>query len=188
MTQSLLSYILYNMSKPKIIILTLAIVLFLASGSSAKTESYLMALGIVESFDIETKDLIKEDKWNGPTRAFYKRLANIKSEATSDIKSVRWSQRPSPKRFSRLYSIVDKYTGAMVEAAESLSKDLPKEKRAAIDEAAGKLAAIRMEFLDNLKKTSASERKPSRQQKPSPLIDRSPYEERPGDIRGIYER
>ena len=147
-----------------------------------------MALGIVESFDIETRDLIRKDKWNGPTRAFYKQLKNVKSEATNNIKSVRWSQRPSPKRFSRLYSIVDQYTGAVVEAAESLSKELPEEKRAALEEAAGKLASLRMEFLDELKKTSASERKPSRQQKPSPVIDRSPYEERPGDVRGIYER
>jgi len=168
--------------------LTLAALLLTASYSAAKTESYLVALGIVESFDIEMRDLIKEDAWNGSTRAFYKRSEKIKLEATSNIKSVRWSQRPSPKRFSRLYNIIDQYTVEMIEAAESLAKELPEKRRAFTQEAVRALTSLRVEFLDKLKETSASERRPSRQQKPSPVIDRSPYEERPGDVRGLYER
>ncbi|MEE9542271.1 MAG: hypothetical protein V3V95_00625 [Thermodesulfobacteriota bacterium] len=176
------------MSKSKIIALTLFVTFLLTSNATAKTESYLMALGIVESFDIETKALIKEAKWNGPTRAFYKRSATVKSEATNNIKSVRWSEEPSPKRFSRIYSIVEQYTGSIVEAADDLAGNLPEKKRPAIDEAIVKLKSLEIEFLEELKKTSASERKQSWQHKPSSVIDRSPYEEKPGDQRGIYER
>lgn len=176
------------MSKSKIVILTLVAIFFLASNASANTESYLVALGIVESFDIEARDLIKKDKWNGKTKAFYKRSAKEKKDATNNIKSVRWSEGPSPKRFLRLFKIVDQYTGSIVEAAEQLAKDLPKKNRAPIEDAARELASLRVEFLDKLQKTSASERKPSKHLKSSPVIDRSPYEERPGDIRGIYER
>ena len=176
------------MSKSKIFALAVILTLLAASNAAAKTESYLMALGIVESFDIEMRDLIKEDKWNGKKRGFYKRSTKEKKEATNSIKSVRWSEGPSPKRFSRLFKIVDRYTGSIVDAANDLAGSMPEKDRSEVESAARKLAGLRMEFLDELQKTSASERKPSTHQKPSSVIDRSPYEQRPGDIRGIYER
>jgi hypothetical protein len=176
------------MSKPKTIALTIIITLFLTATANAKTESFIVALGIVESFDIETQQLIKKEKWSMKSRGFYKTTAKQKKEATNDIKSARWSEGPSPKRFSRLYKIVDLYTTSVVEAAEDLASNLGEKERGQVDDAVRKLTALRVEFLEELKKTSASEVKPSRQQKPNPVIDRSPYEERPGDRRGLFER
>jgi hypothetical protein len=57
-----------------------------------------------------------------------------------------------------------------------------------LEEMSAELAILRNEFLEELKESSYSEREATDWSKPEPVIDRSPYEERPGDTRGIYDR
>ncbi len=176
------------MSKTKVIVLTLLMTLCFAPYAMARTESFTMALSIVKKFDKETKTLLPKELNKEQRSAFTKTAKKNKKETTAAIKSLRRSEGPSPRRFKRLYKIVDQHTGDHIKEVDKLASTLLPKDRAAVEGISAKLKGLRDEFLEELKGTSFSEREPARGIKAEPVLDRSPYEERPGDVRGIYDR
>ena len=176
------------MSKTKLIILSLLITIALAPYAYAGTESFILASSIVKSFDKETKALLPENLDKGQTSAFTKGSKKNTKETLSRIKSLRRSEGPSPKRFSRLFRIVDTHIKNHIKEVDKLAATLKGPGKAEVEDMGVKFGIMRKELLEELKTTSFSERKPTDWNRVEPVIDRSPYEERPDESRGLYER
>ncbi|MBE9531676.1 MAG: hypothetical protein IME98_02595 [Proteobacteria bacterium] len=176
------------MSKTKVIALSILITLLIVPFAHAMTASLTMAMGIVKSFDTETKALLPEDIDKKKRSAFLKINKKKKKEAYSRLSSLRHSEGPSPKRFKRIYKTADKHTKGVIKEVDKLAKSLNDQNRVKVEDMSAGLRAIREELLKELKETTYSEIEPTNRNKPEPVIDRSPYEERPGDTRGIYNR
>ena len=176
------------MSKTKVIALSLLIVLSLAPFAMAQTSSFTMAAMILKTFDKDTKALLPKSLDKEERKTFTKSRKALKRETHAKIKWLRRSEGPSPKRFSRLYRILEKYTENQVREVSLLAERLKEPQKSKVEDMGVKLQALREKLLKEFKDTSYSEIKPDDRFKPDPVIDRSPYEERPGDTRGIYDR
>lgn len=176
------------MSKTKLIMLFVLISLALASNANARTASFTMALGIVKIFDSETKELLPEEINAAQREAFLKINKKNKKEAYSRITSLRRSEVPGRKRFKRIVKIIEKHTKKHLKEVDRLASKLKGADRAKVEDMSVKLRALRDDLLIELKATAYSERKAIRGIKANPVLDRSPYEERPGDTRGLYDR
>jgi hypothetical protein len=176
------------MSKTKVIALALLISLGFAPHAMARTKSFNTALDAVRTFDKETKALLPDTMLKEHKKVFIKTIKENNVDALSAIRSLRRSEGPSPKRFKRLYKIVKDHTRDHIKEVDKLaSKVSPKNKRE-IKKLSARLLEMRTAFLEELKGTSSSERVPAKGIKADPVLDRSPYEERPGDNKGLFER
>ena len=176
------------MSKTKLLALSLLISLCFVPHAMARTESFTSALKIVKTFDKETKAHLPEEMLKVHKKVFIKTIKENRVDALSAIRSLRRSEGPSPERFKRLYRIVDDHTREHIKEVNKLVPKLSSKNKAEIRKLSAKLEELRTDLLEEFKGTSFSEMKPARGIKAEPVLDRSPYEERPGDVRGIYER
>lgn len=176
------------MSKTKVIALALLISLGFAPYAMARTKSFNAALDTVRTFDKETKALLPDGLLKEHKKVFIKTIKENKVDALSAIRSLRRSEGPSPKRFKRLYRIVDDHTREHIKEVDKLVSKVSPKHKTELNKLSAKLTEMRTAFLEELKETSSSERVPAKGIKADPVLDRSPYEERPGDVRGIYER
>lgn len=176
------------MSKTKVIALSLLISLGFAPHAMARTKSFTTALDTVRTFDKETKTQLPEEMLKEHKKVFIKTIKENRADALSAIRSLRRSEGPSPKRFKRLYRIVDDHTREHIKEVDKLVSKVSPRNKAEVKELSAKLAEMRTTFLEELKGTSSSERDPARGIIADPVLDRSPYEERPGDVKGLYER
>ena len=176
------------MSKTKALALILLMTLLLTPYAYAKTESFVLATDIVRSFDAEINVLLPKSFKNEQTNTFNKSVKSNHRATISKIKWLRRSEEPGPTRFRRLYKIIDHYMASVIEDVDALVEVLGEPGKGQFEEMSAELTILRDEFLDELKESSFSEREATDWSKPEPVIDRSPYEERPGDTRGIYNR
>lgn len=176
------------MSKTKVLALSILIALVLTPYAYARTESFALAPAIVKSFDKETKTLLPKGLDKEQKSLFTKTGKENRKETLSRIKSLRRSEGPSSSRFSRLFRIIDRHIQNNINEVDKLAAAVNESEKGAVEDMSVKLQDLRKELLADLKATSYSERKSSKRYKPDPVLDRSPYEERPGDTRGLYDR
>ena len=157
-----------------------------AGVAAAEPGSIEAALKGVNTFESEEDALLGEFAANAGIDALRKSSAEESEEALAEIRSIKWSERPSKRRFARLYQIVDGYTLGRLEGLKEITVGSDEEGR--LKSAVRRLSDLRKSSLLELKKSSAWELRKGDGKNIIPAIDRSPFDERPGESKGIWDR
>lgn len=176
------------MSKTKVLALTIIITLALSPLAFAKTKSFTLATAAVKTFDKKTRALLPQNLSKEQLSSLVKTSKENKKEVIAKIKSLRRSEGPSQMRFSRLLRIIESHTDKQLSDIRRFALGLNVAQREMLEDMSSELRALRDELLTELSSTSPSEVEPEGWIKAEPVIDRSPYEERPGDTRGLFDR
>lgn len=141
------------------------------------------AIESVDSFytdsELITKDFIPEEL----RRAY---LLD-KDASIKEIRSVEWTEEPSPRRGARLRSLVEGYmTGRINAIKKEIGK---KENKDSIEGLLVRLNKLKDENLSRLEKALSAEVREKKEIKPVPIIDRPPQEApAPDEAPGIWYR
>ena len=178
----------YPVKRLKILSIVLALILASASYAVARSDSIGVAIGFLNDFDFAQVKLLKNVSEATNVKAFLNSSEEAFNDTFAELKTLRWSEKPSRKRFNQVYNAYLAYTNARINALTSLSEKTSGKEKTAVESAIKKLTKIKKTALNELTEISAKETVTEETIKASPVIDRSKYEDHPGDNKGLYER
>lgn len=143
------------------------VILLLAFASAQGAESMKTAIDIVEDFTGEAKILMESRGLGTPSTA-------AKENAVEELRRIQLTERPGAQRSARVNTVVEAYTGYVVDSVRRSEGALPD-----IAETAERLEALRADMLEDLRAILASESIEKKEPKPVPSLDLSPHDEPP---------
>ncbi len=178
----------YIMKKLKILSIMLLLTFAVTSYASARSDSIGTAIGFLNDFDFEQAKLLKRVSEGKEVKAFLNSSEEAFNETFAEIKTLRWSEKPSRKRFNRVYNAYLAYTTGRIDALTVIEGKVAEKDKVIVNSAITRLTEIKKTALNELTDISAKEDVKEDRLKVSPVIDRSKYENHPGDSKGLYER
>lgn len=170
----------------------LIILLLCTVGSAhAQDDSITSALNIVEEFHAEAKDQLKGLRGNGAGDAvssLRKLSLENKQRTVSDLKSLKWIEKPGERRFKKIYDLVDSYTGFEIDSVGRLAKEVRGVDQRRLAQVVKDLTALKKMKLDKLGESLAIETYEKKKPQPVPVIDPSPFEKKTNTGEGIWYR
>jgi hypothetical protein len=169
------------------------IILLLSTVSSAhaQDDSITSALNIVEEFHAEAKNQIKDLWKNGGADAvssLRKLSLESKERTVSDLKSLKWIEKPGTRRYKKIYDLVDSYTGFEIDSVGRLAARVSGVDRKRVAQVVKNLTALKKMKLDKLGESLAIETYERKKPQPVPVIDPSPFEKEMNKGEGIWYR
>ncbi len=158
------------------------------SYAGARPDSIGTAIGFLNDFDSKQAILLKNISEVKEVKAFLNSSEEAFNDTFAEIKTLRWSEKPSRKRFNRVYNAYLAYTNGRINALTVIEGKVSGKEKVTVESAIEKLAEIKKKALNELTGISTKEDIKEDRLKVSPVIDRSRYEDHPGDSKGLYER
>ncbi len=168
------------------------LLIFSASDSAAihPVDAVSAAVKVVEDFSESEMSLLKdlEGVPEAGLLSLQKRLSGRTLETKAGIKETGWSEGPGPRRFSRVYRMVDRYTLDQIDMIKAYAErsglsDSPSYKRLMKE-----LTKARKGALKELSEARRFEVPEDKRHRPVPIIDRSPFEQDKQGGKGIWDR
>ncbi len=176
------------------------------SPAYAKDDSISSALNIVEEFHAEARDQIK-GLWgtgratgsgkatgsggaggDGAVSSFNKLSLESKERTVSDLKSLKWIEKPSTRRFKKIYDLVDSYTGFEIDSVGRLAAKVRGVDQKRVQQVVKNLTALKKIKLNKLGESLDIETYEREKPQPVPVIDPSPFEKETNKGEGIWYR
>ena len=166
----------------------LSLLLAAPGGASAQDDFIASALKVVKQFHAESRVRLKGLEASGAVASF--RTESLKSrELTSkDIKTLRWIEKPGPRRFKLIYNLVDAYTDTEISSVARLAAEVSGAERLSVERTAKTLRALKKLKLEKLGESLPLETYKRTEPKPVPIVDRAPFEKGATEGEGIWHR
>ncbi|HHL39876.1 MAG TPA: hypothetical protein ENJ37_05170 [Deltaproteobacteria bacterium] len=156
--------------------------------AAAQTDCVSIALRHVDEFEAALGRAVEPLM---PEAAPAMEEASRRSDETARmLRNIRWSDEPGPRRQRRVARVFDDYAAALIDSLRSLAPRLDPDGRKRAAEAVDLLEGMRLEAVEEIRTSTDSHPKPREPRRPVPLIDRSPFEDKPeeGGGRGMWDR
>jgi len=170
------------------IIRVLLLIMLLAAPAYAQNDIVSAGLRAVDGFYTSTSKLMGGVKETKPVKSFSKDALKERDRTISEIRTLRWLEKPGMRRFNIVYERVDKYFKNQISSIKALEDSLEKSDKARLEGIIKKLKKLRGEKLKELKEAVKVETFKRKKEKPVPIIDRSPFEQGPAKDEGIWYR
>ncbi|MFQ5441202.1 MAG: hypothetical protein ACE5EB_00585 [Thermodesulfobacteriota bacterium] len=170
------------------IIRILLLIMLLAAPVYAQNDIVSVGLRAVDDFHTTTTELMGGLKGKKAVKSFSKSALKEREKTTSEIRSLRWLEKPGMRRFNIVYEKVDNYFKGQVSSIKALEEELGGKDKARLEKIIKKLKELRGQKLKELDEAVKFETFERKKEKPVPLIDRSPFEKGPGKDEGIWYR
>lgn len=146
---------------------------FLPALSRAQMGSIKTAMFIVDGFHDEALYLMRDLKRDESLQRVRKELGRRRDDTLAALKTLRWIESPSRQRYDKIYSIVRSYMDAQIATVNSLKESHYARQ---IERMVRDLKDLREEKLRTLAETKKYETFRTRNPRPVPIIDKSPFE------------
>lgn len=155
--------------------------------SAVYADSISTAINIVESFEAESRAALAglDPK---QTAVLSKNLSAERARAVDELKTLGWTHAPGDIRYRRTLNIVDSFTGGVIDGLQALNGRLTATDAARAHESIKRLTELKVSLLKELNVSRKNELAGEKQERPVPLIDRSPFDTTPGEPPGIWYR
>ncbi len=163
-------------------------VLLTAAPAQAQSDFIASALKIVNQFHAESKVRLKDLGTSRAVVSFRKESLKSKELTTKDIETLRWMEKPGPRRFKLIYNLVDSYTDLEIASVGKLAAEVSAGDRLSVERAARTLRALKLVHLEKLGESHPLETYKRAEPQPVPIIDRAPFEKGATDGEGIWDR
>jgi hypothetical protein len=161
-------------------------VFILAPKAMCQSDSITTAMDIINDFSMETGAAltgIEEAPFSLPVAS-----AESREKTLSELESVRLAYTPGASRFRRIYSIVAFYIDSEIASIRSALQGLWPDDAVRVEKASTRLSYLKEEKLSILTGSIGMETFEKDAISPVPLIDASPFEQRPEEAPGIWYR
>ena len=162
--------------------------LLTAAPARAQGDFIASALKIVNQFHAESKARLKDLDTSKAVASFRKESLKSKELAAKDIETLRWIEKPGPRRFKLVYNLVDSYTDLEIASVGRLAAEVGAGDRKSVERTAKTLRALKLVHLEELSESHPLETYKRAEPKPVPIIDRAPFEKGATDGEGIWHR
>lgn len=171
---SLLSLISFSLAAP--------------GGAVAESDFITSAVRVVRQFHSESRIRLRRLEASAAVDSF--RTKSLKSQelTAKDIESLRWIEKPGPRRFNLIYNRVDAYTDAEIRSVKSLAAEVGTEERLDVERTVKSLQTSKRTKLEKLVELLPLETFKRTEPPPVPIVDRSPFETKPTKGGGIWYR
>ena len=159
----------------------LFLLMFIGASASHAEDSVSSAISIVDEFYNETVNLTGGLDGADAVLGFHKKAIVDKEKVSSELKSLKWTEAPGPRRFNQVYKLVDSYTEDQIDDVNDLAALLPAGSRPGVESAVKRLSTLKEERLRELNEALKREIYEKKTDRPIPIIDRSPFEKEPAD-------
>ena len=156
--------------------------------AAAQTGSITAALVIIREFHTEKERLMKGLDKGAAFTDLRRQSALNRDKASSDLKTLNWTEAPGPKRSEKVYRVVDSYTDKEISSVKGIIKSVRADDRGVAEDAVRKLSAFRSAKLGELNESIKSETPEVQRIRPVPVIDRTPKGSSPDEEHGIWFR
>jgi hypothetical protein len=156
--------------------------------ANAQDDFIASALQVIDRFHTESRLQLKDLKSSGAVASFHKKSLKSKESAAKDIETLRWIEKPGPRRFKLVYSRVDSYTEMEIDSVGRLAAEVSADDRPRVERTAKRLRALKKTGLERLGKSLPLETYKRAEPQPVPIIDRAPFEKEPTKGDGIWYR
>ncbi len=170
------------------IIRALLLIMLLATPAYAQNDIVSAGIRAVDGFYTSTSKLMGGVNQTKPVKSFSKDALKEREKTTSEIRGIRWTEKPGMRRFNIVYESVDRYFKSQVSSIKALEDALGKKDKVQLEGIIKKLKKLRERKLKGLNEAVKVETFERKKGKPVPIIDRSPFEKGPAKDEGIWYR
>ncbi len=162
--------------------------LLTASPALAQGDFIASALNIVNQFHAESEVRLKDLEPSRAVASFRKESLKSKELTAKDIETLRWIEKPGPRRFKLVYSLVDAYTDMEISSVARLAAEVGADDRKDVERTAKTLATLKKANLEKLSESLPLETYERVEPQPVPIIDRAPSDKGATNGEGIWDR
>ncbi len=173
-------------------LLSLLSLIFFSSAAppaaSAEDDFIAVAVKVVRQFHTESRIRLRKLEPSAAVDSF--RTKSLKSHelTAKDIKSLRWIEKPGPRRFNLIYNRVNAYTDAEIRSVRSLASEVSTQESLEVERTAKSLLTLKKAKLEKLVELLPLETFKRAEPQPVPIVDRAPFETKPTKGDGIWYR